>query len=364
MRVSYGSGVVIDLPLITAGAQGFKTSPTIAAGDAKFYSDQLISTTLTSKTRAFTSGGTYEVKKGDTITGATSTATAVVIGVRLTSGTWAGGDAAGILFVEQDSGTFQSENLDVGANTDVATIGGALSAAGIFNEVALGVVAVGVPSAMLQCRKGMLILHDAAGAEWEDTAESFETEDHPSAFDTKGCLLQDTALSTGQTTTNIRLGADPATTLGVASFALKTGYFFVVSSGTGSGQAGYIKTYTAGATFDVVPYVALDTVLDDTSVVKYYLDAKGVPAHLVALEAAVITDAAFTPAVTPAALPSLGTSGPLALLNYLAARLGLAKRTFNKSTGVETQRNVVDNATLGTATHTDDGTTVTKSKLA
>lgn len=74
---------------------------------------------------AFTSGGTYEIVPGNTITGATSTATATVKSVTLTSGTWAGGDAAGKLILDApQSGTFVAENLDVGANTNVATIAG------------------------------------------------------------------------------------------------------------------------------------------------------------------------------------------------------------------------------------------------
>jgi hypothetical protein len=177
MRVPYGVGVVVDLPVVSqADTKLYKTSATIAAGDAKIRSDTLILTTLTSKTRTFTSGGTYVIQKGDTITGATSAATAVVIGVRLTSGTFAGGDAAGVLFVEQDSGTFQSENLDVGSNTNVATIGGALSSAGVFNEIDSGVVAIGIPSTQLQCRRAMLIVRDAAGAEWCDTGLDLEVE--------------------------------------------------------------------------------------------------------------------------------------------------------------------------------------------
>jgi hypothetical protein len=73
---------------------------------------------------AFTSGGTYEVSEGDTIEGATSGATAVVGRVILNSGTWAGGDAAGILILTSQTGTFQSENLNVGAHSNVATIAG------------------------------------------------------------------------------------------------------------------------------------------------------------------------------------------------------------------------------------------------
>lgn len=71
---------------------------------------------------SFTSGGTYEVKVGDTITGATSAKTARVVKVILTGGTWAGADAAGILIVDEISGDFQAENIDVGSNTNVATV--------------------------------------------------------------------------------------------------------------------------------------------------------------------------------------------------------------------------------------------------
>jgi len=73
------------------------------------------------KTVPFTSGGTYEIKRGDTITGHTSSKTMVVNFIRLTGGSWAGGDAAGTM-LGTPSGTMQSENLDVGANLNVATI--------------------------------------------------------------------------------------------------------------------------------------------------------------------------------------------------------------------------------------------------
>jgi len=71
---------------------------------------------------SFTSGGTYEIEAGDTITGATSTETALVIEVSVLTGTFAGGDAAGTLRVRSQSGDFVAENLNVGAETNVATI--------------------------------------------------------------------------------------------------------------------------------------------------------------------------------------------------------------------------------------------------
>lgn len=65
------------------------------------------------KTMAFTSGGTNQIKAGHKIIGATSGATAVVRQVVLTSGSWAGGDAAGtlILEAETETGTFTSESI-------------------------------------------------------------------------------------------------------------------------------------------------------------------------------------------------------------------------------------------------------------
>lgn len=83
----------------------------------------------------FTSGGTYEVKPGVTVTGATSGATAVVAFVSVTSGTWAGGTAAGTFIYFSQTGTFQSENLDVGTNLNVATVAGDSGAEDLFEHL-------------------------------------------------------------------------------------------------------------------------------------------------------------------------------------------------------------------------------------
>lgn len=73
----------------------------------------------------FSSGGTNEIEAGDKVIGATSGAEAIVKEVKLYSGSWAGGDAAGFLIVGRDSivGTFQSEAIyaEDSAATDDAT---------------------------------------------------------------------------------------------------------------------------------------------------------------------------------------------------------------------------------------------------
>lgn len=77
---------------------------------------------------AFTSGGTTEIVEGDTITGLTSGATAVVKRVILEGiGTWGGGTAAGRLIFASQTGNFQAaEGLSItgGGGADLATLGG------------------------------------------------------------------------------------------------------------------------------------------------------------------------------------------------------------------------------------------------
>ncbi|MBC8228940.1 hypothetical protein H8E77_05250 [bacterium] len=68
--------------------------------------------------------GSVEFTVGETLTGATSAHTGVVVAYHLTSGTWGGGDAAGTVYAKQASGAFQAEDLNGstgGANMASAT---------------------------------------------------------------------------------------------------------------------------------------------------------------------------------------------------------------------------------------------------
>lgn len=78
----------------------------------------------------FDSGGTVELLPGDTIVGATSAATAEVWAIKLLSGTWAAGDAAGLLIVSDPVGTFAAtENLNRpgGGGMNIASKSGPIS---------------------------------------------------------------------------------------------------------------------------------------------------------------------------------------------------------------------------------------------
>ena len=72
----------------------------------------------------FTSGGTHVVLPGDTLTGATSGATCLVVDVVKTSGLWASGNAVGFFGISTLAGQFVSETLNEGANSNVCTIDG------------------------------------------------------------------------------------------------------------------------------------------------------------------------------------------------------------------------------------------------
>jgi hypothetical protein len=71
---------------------------------------------------AFTSGGTAEIMMGNEVVGSTSSATATVKTVKLSSGSWVDGTATGTLILIDQVGTFLAENLEVLASAGTCTI--------------------------------------------------------------------------------------------------------------------------------------------------------------------------------------------------------------------------------------------------
>ena len=88
----------------------------------------------------FTSGGIAEIKVGDTITGASSGSSAVVRKITLSSGTWAGGDAAGTMLVDHLTGDFEAENITLPGGTDDATVAATATVAALATLKTLGIV--------------------------------------------------------------------------------------------------------------------------------------------------------------------------------------------------------------------------------
>lgn len=180
-KIARGLGRVFRIPLISqADGRLFKTSATLAVGDAKVGNRSAAPANLTAKPVAFTLGA-VEPMPYELLTGHTSAATCRCIQACVTSGTWAGGDAAGTLFVEQSSGTFQSENIDGAmAGNSCLHIGGDLGSAGLPVELSNGEIGFAITAAeatMPYRGVGSLIIRDAAGAEWCDRMLRFENRD-------------------------------------------------------------------------------------------------------------------------------------------------------------------------------------------
>ncbi len=123
-----GSGSVLGVHQYNAKVYAFRNNAGATAAVMHVSSTSGWTAVALGREVAYTSGGTFEMLAGQTITGATSGATAVVTKVTLASGTFAAGTAAGRIFFASQTGTFQAENLNVGANLNVATIAGNSSA--------------------------------------------------------------------------------------------------------------------------------------------------------------------------------------------------------------------------------------------
>jgi hypothetical protein len=181
MLRKYGVDQYFTFPLISASAQDFDTGPTLAAGDAKVWTDNQIFTNLSAEAVAFTLGS-EKPTLGDTIDGATSAASGTFMFAVVSSGTFGGGDAAGTLFLKSVSGTFQSENLDInGGTANVMTIG-ADTTAGLIGEVSNGMFCCALTAAEMQCTQAEIHIIDSATKEWEDQGIKIETIGHASAM--------------------------------------------------------------------------------------------------------------------------------------------------------------------------------------
>jgi len=194
IQIPYGEPYLVTMPVITAGAQNFGTGLTLAAGDVTLRTNTQSHTAVLARSIEFTSGS-EEPKVGDTIAGATSGDRALYLGAALSSGTWAGGDAAGEIFLGAlDSAAipaFQAENLNIeGGTSNVATIGAALKAAGIVAEIGTSKEhAIALTGPELETDRAMLFFVDqTATEEWEEDAREIETYGHPLANDTRGVL--------------------------------------------------------------------------------------------------------------------------------------------------------------------------------
>lgn len=158
-------------------------APTLVAGDLKRSTDLLALGNLTAEFVAFTSTGTNSVapEVGDEINN--NSETAIVIGYKLTSGTW-GSDAAGYLFLEQVSGTLAAGQVSItGGDSDAFDL--SADATPSIGGLAIGdEVWFALTSAEMTCRQGMVLIEDQGATVWAADGVAFQTYGHASAMRT------------------------------------------------------------------------------------------------------------------------------------------------------------------------------------
>lgn len=183
--IAYGQGHLFHTTLLDGAGSPpglvFETGASIVAGDFKRVTDLVALGNLTAEFVAFTSGSERPAV-GAAIDGATSTETAVVIGTWLTSGTWAGGDAAGYLFVEQVSGVFSAENINLtGGTANVLTISADFT--DLIGAVMTGTTALfAITSTEAACKQGNVQWQDQGATVFASDALAFGTYGHADAL--------------------------------------------------------------------------------------------------------------------------------------------------------------------------------------
>lgn len=140
-----------------------------------------------------------------------------------------------------------------------------------------------VPGLLLGTRT-IRIQDQPAGTAYITEDHQLITTDSHLAAEPNGCVWASKGHATGQTTTNIVLGADVDSEQPTdAGITIPVGAYFEVTSGTHAGARGYVKSYSSNA---ITPYEALAAALDNTDMIRVYRDAPA-PARITAKESTV-----------------------------------------------------------------------------
>jgi len=124
--IETGSGVIS----ITSGVATLSTEQTGNIGVGVCIEYNFMKCWIAPNRIAFTSGGTVELLVGTKIVGGTSGATGIVRAIEVTGGTWAGGNAAGWIYFESTTGTWNSSEqinrTKPTSSTNIATTNGSI----------------------------------------------------------------------------------------------------------------------------------------------------------------------------------------------------------------------------------------------
>ena len=185
----YATPALFYFPIIEDGDADFATDYTPAAGDAKVWTDLLISTTPTSLILGFDSLSEIPAQGAQINEQGAGTAEGVVEFTVITSGTVGGGDAAGFFFMRSVTGQGWTNNdvIDIdGGTTSMAdadsTNHDLATAAGLIGVLGNGQFAACLSSAEMTCAQGSLFIVDSATKACEDQAIRFHTYGNAAAL--------------------------------------------------------------------------------------------------------------------------------------------------------------------------------------
>jgi len=185
----YNSDALFYFPLIADGAADFVTDYTPAAGDAKIFTDKLISTNPTALILGFDSLSELPAQGAQLDENGAGTAEGVVAFTVIISGTVGGGDAAGFFFMRSVTGQAWSNDDQIDINGGTANIATADSTtydlaatAGLIASIGNGLFAAALSPTEMTCAQGQLHIVDSSTKAIEDQAIQFTTYGNASAL--------------------------------------------------------------------------------------------------------------------------------------------------------------------------------------
>lgn len=187
--LKYNADVLLTFPLIDAGTQDFVTDYVSAAGDAKLWTDQQISTNPTALILGFDSLSEIPAQGAQLDENGAGTAEGVVAFTVITSGTVGGGTAAGFFFMRSVTGQawVNNDQIDInGGTADIATADSTTydlaATAGLIADLGNGLHAAALSPTEMTCAQGELHIVDSATKAIEDQAVVFRTGGNASAY--------------------------------------------------------------------------------------------------------------------------------------------------------------------------------------
>ncbi len=185
----YASDALFYFPLIEDGDADFVTDYTPAAGDAKIFTDKLISTNPTALILGFDSLSELPAQGAQLDENGAGTAEGVVAFTVIISGTVGGGDAAGFFFMRSVTGQGWTNNdqIDInGGTADIATADSTTydlaATAGLIAEIGNGLFAAALSTTEMTCAQGQMHIVDSSTKAIEDQAIQFHTYGNASAL--------------------------------------------------------------------------------------------------------------------------------------------------------------------------------------